>query len=165
MTRDNESAAPVICVVGARPNYMKMAPIIRAFSALWPPLPTLLVHTGQHYDSAMNDRLFGDLDLPLRLGIGLHAGPAIVGEMGYGRAISLTAIGDTVNTASRLEGATKELTCELVVSDELLRLAGVRFEHWPAHLLEVRGRQGRLAVRAVSDAARIDVAAIEITAS
>ena len=41
MTRDDERAAPVICVVGARPNYMKMAPIIRAFSALRPPLATL----------------------------------------------------------------------------------------------------------------------------
>jgi adenylate cyclase len=107
----------------------------------------------------LNASLTGDLDLPLRLGIGVHAGPAIVGEMGYGRAVSLTAIGDTVNTASRLEGATKELACELVVSDDLLRLAGVNGEQWPAHLLEVRGRQGRLAVRAVTDAARIEITA------
>jgi adenylate cyclase len=113
----------------------------------------------------LNASLTGDLDLPLRLGIGLHAGTAIVGEMGYGRAVSLTAIGDTVNTASRLESATKELTCELVVSDDLLRLAGVSFEHWPAHLLEVRGRQGRLAVRAVADAALIEITTVEITAS
>ena len=46
--------APVICVVGARPNYMKMAPIMRAFAAHSPAIPTLLVHTGQHYDAAMN---------------------------------------------------------------------------------------------------------------
>ena len=48
--------APVICVVGARPNYMKVAPIIRAFAAHNPPIRTLLVHTGQHYDPAMKDR-------------------------------------------------------------------------------------------------------------
>ncbi len=66
---------PVICVVGARPNYMKMAPIIRAFSEHRPPLPTLLVHTGQHYDTAMNDRLFADLDLP-RPDINLEVGSA-----------------------------------------------------------------------------------------
>ncbi|MFN3983880.1 MAG: non-hydrolyzing UDP-N-acetylglucosamine 2-epimerase [Rhodocyclaceae bacterium] len=70
--------APVICVVGARPNYMKMAPIIRAFARHDPPLPTLLVHTGQHYDAAMNARLFADLDLPmpdvnLEVGSGSHA--------------------------------------------------------------------------------------------
>ena len=55
----------------------------------------------------LNEALSGDLDQPLRIGIGLHAGPAIVGEMGYGGA-PVTAIGDTVNTASRLESLTKE---------------------------------------------------------
>ena len=55
---------PVICVVGARPNFMKMAPILRAFSVNTPSIPTLLVHTGQHYDKDMNDRLFEDLRLP-----------------------------------------------------------------------------------------------------
>jgi UDP-N-acetylglucosamine 2-epimerase len=43
---------------------MKVAPIIRAFAAHNPPIPTLLVHTGQHYDPAMKDRLFADLELP-----------------------------------------------------------------------------------------------------
>ena len=70
--------APVICVVGARPNYMKVAPIIRAFAANTPVLRTLLVHTGQHYDPAMKDRLFTDLELPdpdvnLAVGSGTHA--------------------------------------------------------------------------------------------
>jgi UDP-N-acetylglucosamine 2-epimerase (non-hydrolysing) len=69
---------PVICVVGARPNFMKMAPILRAFSAHHPALPTLLVHTGQHYDRDMNDRLFVDLRLPhpdinLEVGSATHA--------------------------------------------------------------------------------------------
>jgi UDP-N-acetylglucosamine 2-epimerase (non-hydrolysing) len=68
----------VLCVVGARPNFMKMAPILRAFSAHRPVLPTLLVHTGQHYDKDMNDRLFVDLRLPqpdinLEVGSGTHA--------------------------------------------------------------------------------------------
>ena len=75
MTNDSRSGAPVICVVGARPNYMKMAPIIRAFAARQPPLRTLLVHTGQHYDSAMNDRLFADLALP-RPDVNLEVGSA-----------------------------------------------------------------------------------------
>ena len=68
----------VICVVGARPNFMKMAPILRAFAAHRPSLPGLLVHTGQHYDRDMNDRLFVDLRLPhpdinLGVGSGTHA--------------------------------------------------------------------------------------------
>ena len=67
------SPCPVICVVGARPNYMKMAPIIRALKAHAPAAPVLLVHTGQHYDVAMSDRLFADLELPqpdVNLGVG-----------------------------------------------------------------------------------------------
>lgn len=66
---------PVICVVGARPNYMKMAPIVRAFGAHVPSIPVLLVHTGQHYDPDMNDRLFQDLGLP-RPDVNLEVGSA-----------------------------------------------------------------------------------------
>ena len=66
------------CIVGARPNYMKMAPLIRAF-ADEPGLPgSVLIHTGQHYDVAMNERLFRDLELPapdlnLEVGSASHA--------------------------------------------------------------------------------------------
>jgi UDP-N-acetylglucosamine 2-epimerase (non-hydrolysing) len=69
---------PILCVVGARPNYMKMAPLLRALAAQ-PGLPrALLVHTGQHYDFALNERLFADLGLPapdvnLEVGSGSHA--------------------------------------------------------------------------------------------
>ena len=69
---------PILCVVGARPNFMKVAPILRAFAAHDPAVPALLVHTGQHYDADMNDRLFADLRLPvpdlnLEVGSGTHA--------------------------------------------------------------------------------------------
>lgn len=70
-----DGSGTVICVVGARPNFMKMAPILRAMEAHVPPLPTLLVHTGQHYDRDMNDRLFEDLQLP-RPDINLDVGSA-----------------------------------------------------------------------------------------
>lgn len=80
MNSDERLAArsPIVCVVGARPNFMKMAPILRAFAAHRPRLPTLLVHTGQHYDNDMSDRLFVDLRLPrpdinLEVGSGSHA--------------------------------------------------------------------------------------------
>ncbi len=100
----------------------------------------------------LNEAMSGDLDQPLRIGIGLHAGPTIVGEMGYERATSLTAIGDTVNIASRLETLTKEYAVELVVSQELADRAGVDLSAAPRHEVEIRGRQGRLAVRAVTRA-------------
>ena len=69
---------PIVCVVGARPNYMKMAPLIRAFRSDPAAPRTLLVHTGQHYDVEMNDRLFAGLklrapDVNLDVGSGTHA--------------------------------------------------------------------------------------------
>ncbi len=69
---------PILCVVGARPNYMKMAPILRALGTQAGLPRAVLVHTGQHYDVAMNERLFSDLALPrpdlnLEAGSGSHA--------------------------------------------------------------------------------------------
>ncbi|HSV52383.1 MAG TPA: UDP-N-acetylglucosamine 2-epimerase (non-hydrolyzing) [Burkholderiaceae bacterium] len=72
---EQTNLGPIVCVVGARPNFMKMAPILRALAAHVPPLPMLLVHTGQHYDKDMSDRLFEDLRLP-RPDINLEVGSA-----------------------------------------------------------------------------------------
>jgi UDP-N-acetylglucosamine 2-epimerase (non-hydrolysing) len=68
------------CVVGARPNFVKMAPILAGLRELAPPSPDIrpvLVHTGQHYDEAMSDRFFAQLGLPepdvhLEVGSGPH---------------------------------------------------------------------------------------------
>ena len=69
---------PVLCVVGARPNYMKMAPLLRAIKSRAELPSAVLVHTGQHYDFDLNDRLFVGLGLPapdvsLEVGSGSHA--------------------------------------------------------------------------------------------
>jgi UDP-N-acetylglucosamine 2-epimerase (non-hydrolysing) len=53
----------VICVCGARPNFMKIAPLVDALSRT-PEVATLLVHTGQHYDERMSRLFFGDLGIP-----------------------------------------------------------------------------------------------------
>lgn len=57
-------ADAILCVVGTRPNYMKMAPLLRALAECAPSASTVLIHTGQHYDRALNDRLFEDLEMP-----------------------------------------------------------------------------------------------------
>ena len=68
----------VINVVGARPNFMKVAPIVAAMKLRPANFQPLVVHTGQHYDAAMSDAFFRDLDLPqpdiyLGVGSGSHA--------------------------------------------------------------------------------------------
>jgi UDP-N-acetylglucosamine 2-epimerase (non-hydrolysing) len=67
----------ILCVVGARPNFMKMAPIMAAFAAHKSELNVSLVHTGQHYDAAMNHQYFEALGIPqpdinLEVGSGSH---------------------------------------------------------------------------------------------
>ncbi len=67
----------IINIVGARPNFMKIAPIIKAMRK-HPTIQPLLVHTGQHYDSSMAGRFFEDLEIPrpdvsLEVGSGTHA--------------------------------------------------------------------------------------------
>jgi adenylate cyclase len=98
----------------------------------------------------LNSDLADDLDAPLRMGIGIHVGPAVVGEIGYGRTRSLTAIGDTVNIASRLQSLSKIYGCELVVSDKLV--AGVDLPSSPRHELLIEGRSAPLAIRTVARA-------------
>jgi len=107
----------------------------------------------------INAALKHDLGQPLRIGIGIHMGAVIVGEMGYGRAVSVTAIGDAVNTASRLEAMTKDLGAQLVVSDPVARLAEVDLGPFPLREIEVRGRARPLQVRVVKNALSLPVAA------
>jgi UDP-N-acetylglucosamine 2-epimerase (non-hydrolysing) len=72
---DQPASGPIMCVVGARPNFMKMAPLLRALAAHSPALPAVLVHTGQHYDQEMSEQLFADLELP-RPDLNLEVGSA-----------------------------------------------------------------------------------------
>ena len=79
----------------------------------------------------LNSRLRGDLHQPLRLGIGIHFGEAIVGAMGPPTSQVISAIGRSVNTCARLETLTKEYDCRVIVSRRAADLAG----------LDVKGRE------------------------
>jgi len=104
---------------------------------------------------ALSAELATDLGSPLRLGIGIHTGPAVVGRMGWGESFYLTAVGDTVHVAARLEQATKDYAAQLVVSEALARHANLDLSSFPAHDLTVRNRAGQIAVRVVDRVARL----------
>jgi adenylate cyclase len=99
----------------------------------------------------LNRSLADDLKSPLRIGIGIHAGVAIVGTLGPPEAPIHSAIGDMVNTAARFEDMTKAFNCTMVVSEEALRQAGIGPGDSPQHQVRVRGKTERLTVYAVAD--------------
>jgi adenylate cyclase len=100
-----------------------------------------------------------DLKTPFRIGIGIHFGPAIVGEMGFPPALSLTAIGDTVNTASRLESATKEENCQLLISETVANGAELPGDIGRRCEIALRGREQRLLAVAIDNAAMLPASA------
>lgn len=114
-------------------------------------------HMARRLDE-LNQSLADELPQPLRIGIGIHTGSAIIGEMGFDRTISLTAVGDTVNIASRLEALTKEFDAQVVFSDAVADAAGLR----PVgvgvarHEVMVRGRRDPIGVWAIPDAAKLE---------
>jgi class 3 adenylate cyclase len=92
---------------------------------------------------------------PVRIGIGLNFGPAVLGDIGSERNMAFAVIGDTTNTASRLEGLTRDLACDIVVSgafvDAVRRQAGnddqsllAGFRQGGSHVL--RGRSNKVPV-------------------
>ncbi len=104
----------------------------------------------------LNETLRHDLRHPLRVGMGLHAGPAIIGEMGFGAATAVTAVGDTVNAANRLEALTKTYSCQLIISDHAARHAGIDLSAFASAEFTLRGRRQPMQVHLIDDVARLD---------
>ena len=94
----------------------------------------------------LNKRLSDELDEPLRIGIGIHSGEAIVGTMGPPKAPTLSAIGDNINIAARLEAETKVFKCNIIVSSDTIRHAGLIPDPTMEHKVALRGREGEITV-------------------
>ena len=83
-------------------------------------------------------------DVP-RLGVGLNAGVAYVGKVGQGEVNDFTALGDTVNTAARLQAEAKG--SEIVMTDELYGSVSAAYPGLERRVLTLRGREGPVPVR------------------
>ncbi len=138
-----------LVVAGARPNFMKVAPILRALAAAGH--PGILVHTGQHYDARMSDAFFRDLELPapdhhLGVGSGSHAVQtarvmeAFEPVLLETRPDWLVVVGDVNST----------LACALVAS-KLRRETGCRIAHVEAGLRSGDWRMPEEANRVLTD--------------
>jgi adenylate cyclase len=99
--------------------------------------------------ATLSRSLAGELAAPLRIGIGIHAGPAVVGRMGFGEAAYLTAVGDTVHVASRLQDLTKEYQCHLVISEQVAARADLDISSFPRREITVRNRAEPLVIRVI----------------
>jgi adenylate cyclase len=100
---------------------------------------------------SLNERLVGELETPLEIGIGIHTGQAIVGRMGPPKTPIVSAVGDSVNTAARLERMTRELGAPLVVSAETLGAAGLDTSAGLTRV-SLRGRVATMPVSALDKA-------------
>jgi adenylate cyclase len=113
----------------------------------------------------LSEELAAELPGPLRVAIGIHAGPAIVGAMGYGGVMNVTAIGDTVNVASRLEAAAKEFDAAIVVSDAVVTLSGLDLSDYEMREIGIRGSTKPLHVRVVPQDAALGAGFSEAAAT
>ena len=99
----------------------------------------------------LNQELKNELKEPLKIGIGIHCGQAIVGTMGPPSSPNYSAIGDCINAAARLEGTSKELECILVVADQVVQNADVDFSQFPSRQISLRGKQQSVLAYAINN--------------
>ncbi len=104
-----------------------------------------------HVDE-LNRFLGKDVPEPLRFGVGIHGGEVIIGDIGSHDHTVFTALGDAVNVTARLQDMTKALTCEVVLSDEVRKTAGLAENALPAMEVTIRGRAQPMIVHAIAKA-------------
>lgn len=113
------------------------------------------IEAAKKIDTALdqvNRELESELQAPLRLGIGLHVGSLVLGEIGHNHTAAMTVIGKTVNAASRLESATKDLKCQFAMSADAATMAGLDLAEFKTRPVSVRGLKKPLQVITVGSA-------------
>ncbi len=93
---------------------------------------------------------YADRGLPeFAIGVGMHSGEAVIGDIGTPKRREFTAIGDTVNAASRLESATKDLKCVIVASETTVRAAGEGVRTGKIEEIRVKGKSEPIRVHEI----------------
>ncbi len=103
-----------------------------------------------------NERLATEDSQPVRIGMGLHLGDLVLGEIGAAKDAPRTIIGDAVNVASRLEAETKALGVELLVSDKVLHAAGMQCDPRALRNFNLRGVSAPIPALPVEHAADLE---------
>ncbi len=93
---------------------------------------------------ALNEQLVREGFGAIRTGIGIHSGRVLAGNIGSANRMEYTVIGDTVNTAARIEGLCKELSCDLIITDAVRAQLGPDFQTDFLARRSVRGKSQEL---------------------
>lgn len=107
----------------------------------------------------LNSELEDEIGGIIRVGMGLHVGPLVLGEIGHRDTAAMTVIGSTVNIAARLESATKELNCQFAISGEAAEMADLDISDFETESLSIRGVSEPVKVVAVRRARELHVPA------
>ncbi len=99
----------------------------------------------------MNYQFVNELRDPIQFGIGIHGGDVIVGDIGFRDHTVFTALGDPVNVAARLQDMTKSLNCQVVISEQTFKAAGLAADMLPLTQVAIRGREELMQVRTATD--------------
>ncbi|MEJ5377481.1 MAG: adenylate/guanylate cyclase domain-containing protein [bacterium] len=109
-----------------------------------------IVRAAREMDEWMRGRFAGRGLPAFRVGVGLHTGPAVLGNIGSPQRMDFTAVGDTVNTASRLEGLSKELSWSIVASEATFEAGGEGFVVEGETVVNLRGKAAPVKVYGVA---------------
>ncbi|MDG1168941.1 MAG: adenylate/guanylate cyclase domain-containing protein [Sulfitobacter sp.] len=114
---------------------------------------------------AFNEKLISEGQSPVAIGIGAHLGDVVLGEIGAAGQAPRTLIGDTVNTASRIEGVTKEYKVQALISAPVLNAAGHHVPESQMISLSLRGLNTPLHALPLTEASTLSaqIAALETT--